>query len=237
MSVIDRIDRAKFTQLWNQNVGIANMAKTLRIGQTTVRNARKEFGLADRATAPTIHPAETVEKVRVLWVAGKSATEIAAKFGHGWTRNMVMSIVYRNKMSEAQRTKTSQTKPRVKKAPKPRPANPEPKLGVPFPTLSPEKADEVRATRAAAGRQAITGMDAVANDNAVPLMERKFGQCAWPVGTPEQPRDQLACGAATYQGIDNCSYCVTHAKRAYARDVTQPKPKDNIVRAVRRWAA
>ena len=102
MSVIDRIDRAKFTQLWNQNVGIANMAKALRIGQTTVRNARKEFGLADRATAPTIHPAETVEKVRVLWVAGKSATEIAAKFGHGWTRNMVMSIVYRNKMSEAQ---------------------------------------------------------------------------------------------------------------------------------------
>lgn len=257
MSVIDRIDRAKFTQLWNQNVGIANMAKTMRIGQTTVRNARKAFGLADRATAPTVHSAETVEKIRVLWAAGKSATEIAARFGQGWTRNMVISLVHRQNLNtpgrkEAAR-KTSAVRrpksvtPRKEKCimdaaikptkVKPEVAKPEPKLGVPFPKMSPEKTDEVRATRAAAGRQAITGMDAVANDNAVPLMERKFGQCAWPVGTPEQPRDQLVCGAPTYQGIDNCSYCVTHAKRAFARDVTQPKPKDNIVRAVRRWAA
>jgi GcrA cell cycle regulator len=249
MSVIDRIDRAKFTQLWIQNVGIANMAKTLRIGQTTVRNARKEFGLADRATAPTVHPAETVENIRLLWVAGKSATEIARKFGAGWTRNMVTSIVHRNNMSQAERAASSRCTPKAKrvakpkapkppKVPKPAVERPEgPMLGVPFPRLSPEKTDDVRATRAATGRQAITGMDAVANDNAVPLMERKFGQCAWPVGTPDHPRDQLVCGDGIYQGIDKCSYCVTHAKRAYARDVTQPKPKDTIVRAVRRWAA
>ena len=80
-------------------------------------------------------------------------------------------------------------------------------------------------------------MDAVANDNSVPLMERKFGQCAWPVGTPDRPRDQLVCGASTYEGVENCPYCVTHAKRAFARDVTQPKPKDNLDRAAQRWAA
>ncbi|WP_420197067.1 hypothetical protein [Brevundimonas vesicularis] len=106
--------------------------------------------------------------------------------------------------------------------------------------MSKSKSDstaEQRAEKAAAGRLIIKRTIDAANDNSVPMVGRSFGQCAWPVGTPARAADQLACGAPIYQGIEKCSYCLDHAQRAFARDITQPKPKENLERANRRWAA
>lgn len=254
----DKINQNAFEADWTKGVSIRAMVVKYRVSQTTLRRVRLEMGLPDRERDTNTHPPETIKRIATLWAEGKSASEIARAFGGRWTRNMVVSLVNRNNLSTPERKLAAmkagairRPKPvRIKKercvmdaAIRPQKVKPEPvkgegpMLGVPFPKLSPEKTDEVRAARAATGRQAIKGMDAVANDNAVPLMERKFGQCAWPVGTPDRPRNQLVCGALTYEGVENCPYCVIHAKRAFARDVTQPKPKDNIVRAVRRWAA
>jgi len=247
----DKINQIAFEADWTKGVGIRAMATKFRVSQTTIRKVRLQMGLSDRGNETPAHPPETIKRIATLWAEGKSASEIARAFGGRWTRNMVISLVHRQNLNtpgrkEAAKNASAIRRPKpvkTRKATKAAKAKTEPvktespMLGVTFPKLSPEKTDQVRAARAATGRQAITGMDAVANDNAVPLMERKFGQCAWPVGTPERPRNQLVCGASTYEGVENCPYCVTHAKRAYARDVTQPKPKDNIVRAVRRWAA
>lgn len=42
--------------------------------------------------------------------------------------------------------------------------------------------------------------------SAIPLVGRPFGTCAWPVGEPERPCDQLCCGART----GGRTYCVSH---------------------------
>jgi hypothetical protein len=125
--------------------------------------------------------------------------------------------------------------PRPPKPPKP----PKATVSQPF-DLSKSKSDstaEQRAEKAAAGLLIIKRTIDAANDNSVPMVGRSFGQCAWPVGTPARAADQLACGAPIYQGIEKCSYCLDHAQRAFARDITQPKPKENLERANRRWAA
>lgn len=46
-----------------------------------------------------------------------------------------------------------------------------------------------------------------ANDNAIPLMARRHGHCAWPVGPSIRPVDQLCCGARVDPGS---TYCATH---------------------------
>lgn len=251
------IDIEAFKRMWAQGVGVREMSERLLVSTVTVRAYRHSLGLPDRDTDPMPHSKETIERVRVLWMDGKSGTEIARTLGGTWTRNKVMGIVLRNKMSRPERGPSSFKQPKVKK---PRVSRPKPEklimdraikppktttpkaaeglvTGVAFPPLSPEEADKKRAAFAAEGKRTIKGMDAVANDNAVLLMERKFGQCAWPVGTPDRPRNQLVCGQPVFDGVEKCSYCLTHAKRAFARDVSQPKPKDNLARAVRSWAA
>ena len=90
---------------------------------------------------------------------------------------------------------------------------------------------------ASPGKAVIAGTADAANDNAIRLLDRRFGQCAWPVGIPVRPAEQMVCGDAIYPEIENCSYCLIHAKRAFSRDITQPKPKDDLVRSARRWAA
>jgi GcrA cell cycle regulator len=42
--------------------------------------------------------------------------------------------------------------------------------------------------------------------DAIPLIGRPFGACAWPVGTPERPADQLCCGYRT----GGRTYCASH---------------------------
>lgn len=191
--------------------------------------------------------------LKKLWREGKSASEIAKELPRR-TRNGVIGRVHRIGAGRAKPilparaidAPTPVRKPRapkVKAAPKPTPPKPGQQgkvavvLGTTFPPCSPQEADKKRAASAEQGRSVIKGMDAVANDNAIPLLERRFGQCAWPVGTPARPADQMVCGAKVFEGIEPCTYCLTHAKRAYVRDVTQPRPKENLTRSLRRWAA
>lgn len=56
----------------------------------------------------------------------------------------------------------------------------------------------------------------------IPLVGRPFGRCAWPVGEPERPADQLCCGART----GGKTYCDTHARLGgakYGRGVMGPE--------------
>lgn len=254
----DRINQTSFTEDWNKGYGIRTLAAKYRVSQTTVRNVSAELNLPKRDTETRPHPPEVVARIADLWNDGKSATEVAEAMGGKWTRNMIISLVHRKGLSRPERAAASAKasairRPKPVKRPKaekpimdraikpPKPTTPKAAkglvTGVAFPPLSPEELDQKRAAFAAEGKRTIKGMDAVANDNDVLLMERKFGQCAWPVGTPDRPRNQLVCGQPVFEGVEKCSYCLTHANRAFARDVSQPKPKDNLARAVRSWAA
>lgn len=246
MGMTANFDHDAFERMWTQGVSVTAMSERLMVSRTTVLKYRRLVGLPDRDTDPMAHSQETIERIRRLWMDGKSGTEIARTFGGRWTRNKVMGLVIRNNMTRPDRAAASFKKPSVKKPKtvRPRAANPTtPKAakglvtGVTFPPMKPEELDQKRAELAAEGKKTIKGMDAAANDDAVPLMNALFGQCRWPVGTPDRPRNQLVCGQPVFEGVEKCAYCLTHAKRAFARDVSLPKPKDNLDRAAQRWAA
>jgi hypothetical protein len=245
MGIIANFDREAFERMWAQGVSVTAMAERLMVSRTTVLKYRHLVGLPDRETDSMVHSEETIQRIRRLWTDGKSGTEIARTFGGGWTRNKVMGLVVRNKMTRPSGA-ASFKNPSVKKPKtvRPRAANPTtPKAvkglvtGVTFPPMKPEELDQKRAELAAEGKKTIKGMDAAANDDAVPLMNALFGQCRWPVGTPDRPRNQLVCGQPVFEGVEKCAYCLTHAKRAFARDVSLPKPNSDLERAARRYAA
>ncbi|MED5538658.1 MAG: GcrA family cell cycle regulator [Pseudomonadota bacterium] len=246
MGMTANFDREAFERMWAQGVSVTAMAERLMISKTTVLKYRHVAGLPDRDTDSMVHSQETIERIRRLWMDGKSGTEIARTFGGRWTRNKVMGLVIRNKMTRPERAAASLKKSTVKKPKAVSPSvakAPTPKavkglvVGVTFPPMKPEELDQKRAELAAEGKKTIKGMDAAANDDAVPLMQAVFGQCRWPVGTPDQPRNQLVCGQPVFEGVEKCAYCLTHAKRAFARDVSLPKPNSDLERAARRYAA
>ncbi len=48
-------------------------------------------------------------------------------------------------------------------------------------------------------------------DPAVPFLERRRGQCAWPLWGEATPRaERLVCGAPTL--AQSCSWCARHAR-------------------------
>lgn len=247
MNIFAKVSRAEFTRLWEAGLSGTQIGDRLGISETSVRSIRKSFGLGDRRRGNALHTPETVEHVKRLWLENKSASNIARLMGPSWTRNMVIGMVHRHGFSEGRKTnakpgaaaKAAQMKPvREPRPPKP-PKAAKATVSQPF-DLSKSKTDstaEQRAEKAAAGRLIIKRTIDAANDNSVPMIGRSFGQCAWPVGTPDRAAHQMACGAPIYQGIEKCSYCLDHAQRAFARDITQPKPKENLERANRRWAA
>lgn len=59
-------------------------------------------------------------------------------------------------------------------------------------------------------------------EDAIPLIARTFGQCSWPVGTPDRPAGQMCCGHKVPEGATGlrASYCAHHAKLAIARTPT-----------------
>lgn len=184
------------------------------------------------------------EMLRGMWAIGKSASEIANVLPSR-TRSAVIGRVHRLGLSSrpspilpprSANAPAPARKPRTPKL-KPQAADNAPILGVPFPPTSPEEADRKRAVFAAEGKAAIAKTADVANDNAIPLLARRYSQCAWPVGTPARPAELNVCGAPVYEGLEACSYCLAHAQRAFQRDITQPRPKENLARAIRRWAA
>lgn len=69
--------------------------------------------------------------------------------------------------------------------------------------------------------------------DAIPLIGRPFGRCAWPVGTPDGPADQLCCGRPVQDG-SRFHYCETHYGASFRSrailqlNVDKPAPPGTI---------
>lgn len=50
--------------------------------------------------------------------------------------------------------------------------------------------------------------------DAIPLVGRPFGRCAFPVGTPDAPADQLCCGHVVREG-SRFQYCEAHYRVSF----------------------
>lgn len=189
-----------------------------------------------------------VSELKKLWTEGKSATEIANTM-KGATRAAVIGKVHRlglaGRGTPENLARRAPSAPEVKRdayagngfnarggKPKAMPMN-----------LSKSKTDstpEQRAEHSKVGRTLIEKVVGVANDNAIPLLDRRFGQCSWPVGTPERPAEQMCCGKPIAEDANRsvASYCPDHGRRAVSRTLAGGKPDpDKYERAMRRWAA
>ena len=109
----------------------------------------------------------------------------------------------------------------------------------PVATLDPVEAQKRSDAQASAGKKLLDAFSAPANDDAVLLTERRFGQCSWPVGDPDRPANQLCCAARVQfgggKGVE--TYCAKHALRAVQRNTLGGKPDVKAyVRSLRRFA-
>lgn len=179
-------------------------------------------------------PTAEAEMKRLYVNEGKSASEVAKALGGGCTRNAVIGKAHRLGWMKEHRQKPAAVglkAPRVRRdrstgaivqniaartPPKPGPQN---KPAVAFGNIEVVNAAETekrRTAHRAHGEKIIDGFAAPANDTAIPLMERRRFQCAWPVGEPDRAADQMCCGLPTDPDAPKTtiSYCPTHRARA-----------------------
>ena len=166
-----------------------------------------------------------------LWDDGLSAAEIARRLGDGVSRCAVIGVVYRAGKSN-RRPKTSRQAyakaPKVARAPraaaKRPPARPKLKLagcGAVFED-APARAPRVEIDRSAA-------FSPLPGSSPKPWLERRFGECAWPVGG--EGADTLSC-CQPAEG----QYCRSHLALRASQD-TRFLPSAAYQRTLRRFVA
>ncbi|MEH6697222.1 MAG: GcrA family cell cycle regulator [Brevundimonas sp.] len=183
-------------------------------------------------------PEELRAECKRLYIdEGKSASETARAMGRGITRNAVVGQAHRHGWTKGHRLSPSAPK----RAATFKPSKPKPfsKAAVTFgrtrPPASEKDLASLRAKQAAVGKKAMMQALQSANDNSVPLVGRRFSQCAWPVGEADKPEFQLCCGRPMHEGLVGVPYCLDHARLAMQRDPLAPKRVSDLERG--RFAA
>ena len=153
---------------------------------------------------------ERVEQLRLHWMEGKSASQIAALLGHGLTRNAVIGKVHRLGLGgRAKSLSLVSSRPR-----KPRPAPATLRSAAP-------RAVVPRIARGAAALalapHALSELEAEAFEAVilpmslrVTIVDLKEAMCRWPLGDPASP-DFRYCGSHAPAG----PYCPHHGMLAY----------------------
>lgn len=165
---------------------------------------------------------ERVAYLRRRWIAGQSGRKIAKALGV--TTNAVMGKVHRTKLflthphggalsstGRAARVKqhAAQARPASAKAATPPSAKPRNRRD----ERSYERVVNVSAPLPPAEPVRAHAFDPLPGVKPLPLMQRRANQCAWPVGEPPRPAEQLCCGAPV-ASVQDCAtpYCLEHGK-------------------------
>ena len=143
---------------------------------------------------------DRINRLKTLWLEGKTAEEVSRDLGCGISRSAVLGKVYRLGLSAGRTPKT----PKVsapKAPPQVRTAEPLPSRA-PVPSLSPQLQGGTR-TILSVGRS----------------------DCRWPLGDPLQPGFSL-CGCPVARG----SFCDAHARVAYRPVPETPRSLGRLAR-------
>lgn len=199
---------------------------------------------------------ERVQKLRKLWLEGKSGAQIAEIMGGDLSRAAVIGKANRLGLPARDQpenfiTQNATTNARMREkarrssgATSSRPPKPGPqrKAAVIIGRITndpPEVAERKAAAAAVAGIERVDRFTEAANDTAIPLLERRPFQCSWPVGSPDRPAEQLCCGLPVQTGANKAvaTYCTRHAEKAVARVLVGGKPNAKAYeRSLRRYA-
>lgn len=165
------------------------------------------------------------DRAEALYRSGQSCSRIAKALGA--TRNAVIGKLHRMGVSVGMKGRANvgngrSAVTRAKAAPK--------RSFVPLP----EGGDRLEAHRremAGSGVALVAALENELADAAIRLMDRRRFQCAWPVGKPPRPAEQLCCGAMVQPGRPTSteSYCPHHAAHAVSSTV-KPKSADALER-------
>jgi len=138
---------------------------------------------------------ERVERLKALWADGLSASQCAKILG-GVSRSAVVGKIFR--LGLTGRGAPTQRVPRQPRAPRP--------TGV---------TGAKRHTRPTIVELEDTGgLPADQSNDAVPFLERRFDQCAWPLWGDDTPiLERLCCGSPQ---VPDRPFCLRHARLAYA---------------------
>lgn len=158
---------------------------------------------------------ERTNTLKVLWIEGLSASQIAKRLG-GVSRNAVIGKVHRLGMTGRHQASRPTRVARV------------------APPKAPPKPQPVQVTRVAppapepAPRPPEAKCDPVISPLARPWEERKTGECAWPIG--ERGAVQSCCNPVRAEGA---SYCLGHEALRVSSGKTRPiePPKPDVNRA------
>ncbi len=197
-------------------------------------------------------PDDHLADVKKRWAAGQSAGTIAKAFP-GRTRLAVIGVVHRQgwqNLGRGQPADAASLKaPPVARSlhvgkvgdrfkPKPPKPGPQNKPGAAFgnmPAATAAEAAQKRIDAQKAGLATILKAVEAANDDAIPLIERRAFQCSWPVGEPARPAEQMCCGQPVLgeRTKSTATYCDRHRLRAAPGGVPLAR---TLIRSVRRAA-
>jgi len=188
----------KLAALWVSGMPVDDICDEIGISSTTLHYWRQRLGLEARAH-PMKVSAEDTETIRVKWISGDSATQIARAMGGGRTRNSIIGIVHRNGWKDRKAT-PPRTNVKVAVRAKPKPV----------PELT-EKQIRTKARRLEIGQRALRTFELheIESPNARTFLASPRDSCKWPIG---DGADMLACCNPVSRG----SWCEGHAFIGYA---------------------
>lgn len=161
---------------------------------------------------------ERVERLKVLWAEGLSASQIAAQLG-GVTRNAIIGKIHRLGLSG--RARVQPTTARLARS-RPATASPEKNVPKPFERGSGKLKQPHRTSVSGAATALAVSPDTnvekekktaevIPMARYLTLPELDSNTCRWPIGDPQSP-DFRFCGAQTETGQVYCAGC---SKKAY----------------------
>lgn len=173
---------------------------------------------------------ERVAQVLRMRAAGDSAGTIAKALGGGVSRSAVIGKLHRLKVeAPAERKATAPGSEVMRRIRREGAGKPAVRFGAVPPTPTQAEVDAKRIELAAGLRASARHFETPADAQPIPLIGRGWGRCAWPMGTPARPAEQMCCGRAT--GPDE-SWCADHRKLAFA---PTPHMGSKYERQLRRW--
>lgn len=229
---------ALFTQMWNEGQPVKLIRSRLGLGSDNYVKMRERLGLPARHTVHKWEPEVRAEMER-LWLSGVSASEVA-RLTPGATRSGVIGLMHRRgiKRGRASRPEKAVRAPR---ATTPRKAKPRVDRGpktVSVKVVGVEGLEKHRAALHASGAAIAAAMAASPiPDDAIRLVDRRRSQCAWPLGQPDRPANQMCCGRVVpaEQNASVESYCNGHARRAVSSHCPR-KSGEQYVKAMSRFS-
>ncbi len=206
--------KAALRRMWNAGASRKDIADALRTSDDMVSNWVGKLGLARRPRPPqpgTWTPHE-IDKLRLLWAQGLTASRISSELSYKHSRNAVIGKVHRLRLP------TRLTLTGERKRPGPKKGNPDAFR------KSRAKPTELRVVRVKPPRpQEVPPPEA----RMISLMELTPSTCKWPIGHPGEAGFAF-CGAGSFPSLP---YCEHHARLAYM------PPKERAERPAERVAA